>query len=135
MSNSEKTVNGNPTRPVYLSLTDFKFPITAIVSIFHRVSGVFLAVGLIPAIIMWHTSLDSATGFQIVITWLDILPVKLSVWFYLSCLWFHALAGIKHLFMDLGWGEHLSTASRLSWGAIIVSFLFSGGLLYLLIFI
>ncbi|MCH9665785.1 MAG: succinate dehydrogenase, cytochrome b556 subunit [Gammaproteobacteria bacterium] len=136
MSDSDKPLNirdMSSNRPVYLSLVSFKFPVMAIASIIHRVSGVFLAAGLVPAILMWHTSLQSEGGFALVQTWFNLLAVQLLVWFYLSCLFYHALAGIKHLFMDLGWGESQSVASKLSWGIICIAILFSAGLLYLMV--
>lgn len=38
---------------------------------------------------------------------MDMLIVKLIVWAVLAGLLYHLIAGIKHLFMDMGYGETL----------------------------
>lgn len=129
-----KTIN-KLARPVYLNMFAFAFTVTAIASIIHRVTGVLLALGLIPLIIIWHTSLISEANFALVSEWMQWMWLKVFVWAYLSCLFYHALAGIKHLAMDLGWGETQSTASILSWSIMLIAVLFAGGLFYLLLFI
>ena len=50
-------------RPVYLSLTQFGWPVTAIASITHRITGVLLFVGI--AFLLWLLSmaLKSPEGF------------------------------------------------------------------------
>lgn len=37
---------------------------------------------------------------------------KCLLWAFSSALLYHALAGIRHVLMDLGLGEHLATARR-----------------------
>lgn len=39
---------------------------------------------------------------------MDMLLVKLVVWAVLAGLLYHLVAGIKHLFMDMGYGETLA---------------------------
>jgi len=47
----------NDNRPVNLSLTAFRWPITALVSITHRVSGVALYAGILVLLWLWGESL------------------------------------------------------------------------------
>jgi succinate dehydrogenase / fumarate reductase, cytochrome b subunit len=93
------------TRPVNLDISTIKLPITAYTSILHRISGVFLvgAVGLM--IYALDLSLDSADGFAAVAAVLQNPMVKFVAWVVASGLIYHSVAGIKHLIMDLGYGE------------------------------
>ena len=99
-------------RPVNLDLTTIRFPITAIVSILHRISGVGLFV-LAPVIVwFWTLALSDSTSFATVSAWMQSGGVKFIVWLFLSALAYHLIAGIKHLIMDLGYGEEVASAQR-----------------------
>ena len=97
----------NDSRPVNLDLGTIRFPITAITSITTRISGVinFGSVG----IMLWllGMSLSGPEGFAAVKELLATPLAKFVVWGILSVSIYHALAGIKHLFGDFGYGETL----------------------------
>lgn len=94
-------------RPVNLDLGTIKFPITALVSITHRITGVALIGAMLILIAMFSCSLKSPEDFAQVQGLLASLPVKLLLWAILAALIYHMLAGIKHLVMDMGIGETL----------------------------
>lgn len=93
-------------QPVNLDLMKFKFPLPAITSILHRVSGVLLFLFTPVFLYMLSVSLKSEQGFnclhQLILhaTWM-----KLMMWVMLSSLMYHIVAGLRHLIMDLGFGE------------------------------
>jgi succinate dehydrogenase / fumarate reductase cytochrome b subunit len=97
----------NDPRPVNLDLTTIRFPITAITSILTRVSGVINFVSV--AIMLWllDMSLSGPEGFEAAKEVLAHPLAKFIVWGVLSVSIYHALAGIKHLFGDFGYGESL----------------------------
>ena len=72
--------NVKKQRPVNLDLQTIRFPITAIASILHRVSGVitFVAVG----ILLWllGTSLSSPEGFEQASAIMGSFFVKFIMW-------------------------------------------------------
>ena len=104
----------NDKRPVNLNLTSIRLPVTAVASILHRVSGVFIFFGL--AVLLWllELSLASAAGFAEVQSIMTTLPARLIVWAVLTGIAYHTLAGIRHLMMDCGLGETLQGGI---WGA------------------
>ncbi len=104
-------------RPKNLNLTTIHFPIPAITSILHRISGVVLFAGT--AVLMWllAESLRSEQGFQQVQEWLSLPLVKLIVWAIVSALLYHVIAGVRHLLMDIGIGETLEGGRT---GAIMI---------------
>lgn len=106
----------NKNRPVNLDLTTFSFPLPAITSILHRISGVLLFVGVGFLIYALDKSLANAASYNELQVLLSGNLVKLITWVIISALLYHFVAGIKHLLMDLGIGETLEGART---GAIL----------------
>ncbi|MFT4815803.1 MAG: succinate dehydrogenase / fumarate reductase cytochrome b subunit [Pseudohongiellaceae bacterium] len=94
-------------RPTNLDITTFKYPLPAITSLLHRLSGIFIFVGVALMLYLLELSLQSESGFALVLELLDSVIVKFAAWAVLSGLLYHLIAGIKHLIMDLGYGETL----------------------------
>ncbi|MCX7123135.1 MAG: succinate dehydrogenase, cytochrome b556 subunit [Gammaproteobacteria bacterium] len=88
-----------------LSLMKYRFPINALVSILHRLSGVILFL-FIP-FILWtlHLSLSSQANFLMVKDYFGSPIVMFFTWVVLSALYYHVIAGVKHLLMDVGYFE------------------------------
>ena len=93
-------------RPVNLDLTQFSFPLPALTSIAHRITGVALFVGLVFLMYGLDLSLQSE-GFNQAKAYMDSFLAKLIIWGVVSALLYHLVAGIKHLIMDTGIGETL----------------------------
>ncbi|WP_390904431.1 succinate dehydrogenase cytochrome b556 subunit [Vibrio ishigakensis] len=109
-------------RPVNLDLQTIHFPITAIASILHRVSGVitFVFVG----VLLWllSTSLSSPQGFMEAASFVDGFFVKFILWGMLTALFYHIVGGIRHLCQDLGYFEELESGAK----SAQVSFIITG---------
>jgi len=101
------------SRPINVGIGDlasFKWPITALSSITHRVAGVVLFIGVAFMLYALDLSLSSEEGF-ISLKEMMVSPVgKIITWGLLSALGYHFVAGIKHLLMDMGVGETLEGA-------------------------
>jgi succinate dehydrogenase / fumarate reductase cytochrome b subunit len=108
-------------RPKNLDLNTMHFPLPAITSILHRISGVFIFMGV--AILLWvlAESLGSEQGFSNVQQWIALMPVKLVLWAILAGLIYHLVAGIKHLMMDVGVGETLEGGQLSAKVVVVVS--------------
>ncbi|SFU40969.1 succinate dehydrogenase subunit C [Halomonas korlensis] len=112
----------NSKRPVNLDLSTIQFPLPALTSIAHRITGVILFVGLIFAFWALDKSLSSPMGFEAVSDALahNILA-KLVAWGLLSALAFHFVAGVKHLLMDADIGVTLEGGVQKAQITVIVS--------------
>ncbi|ARB46201.1 MULTISPECIES: succinate dehydrogenase, cytochrome b556 subunit [Alcanivoracaceae] len=102
----------NDKRPVNLDLSTIKFPVTAIASITHRITGVAIFVALPILLWMLDRSVASPESFADLKQLLDSPLAKLVVWAILTPILYHLVAGIRHLFMDAGMGETLEGGRR-----------------------
>lgn len=102
----------NDKRPVNLDLTTVSFPLTALVSITHRVSGVILFAGI--AVLLWllQASLQSEESFLELKSQLTNPVCQFILWATLAALAYHLVAGLRHLIMDFGLGETLEGGKR-----------------------
>lgn len=107
----------NKPRPVNLDLGTISLPVTAKASILHRISGVFLVAAVAVLLYLLELSLGSEAGFGRATDILGSTVARLVIWVVLAGLIYHAVAGVKHLLMDLGVGESLEGGLR---GARIV---------------
>ncbi|MEZ8824908.1 succinate dehydrogenase cytochrome b556 subunit [Vibrio sp. 10N.261.55.A7] len=128
-----KPVKERKSRPVNLDLQTVSFPITAIASILHRVSGVitFVAIG----ILLWllSLSLESPLGFKEATDIVDGFFVKFILWGIATALAYHIVGGIRHLMMDLGYFEELDTgalSAKVAFAATAVLSLLAGVLVW-----
>lgn len=98
------------SRPVHLNLLKMKFPPMAIVSILHRISGVFLFLLLPLPLYLLHASLRSQVGFSQLHAFVALPFIQFLLWVLISAASFHLFAGIRHMLMDCGVGEHVKPA-------------------------
>lgn len=108
-------------RPVNLKLTSIHFPITAIVSIFHRLSGVFLFLCIPLLLWFFQGSLHSEMYFNMIQCHLSLLFWKVIVWLFFSALIYHVIAGVRHLLMDMHIGDGLCGGRLGAWIVFFVS--------------
>ncbi|MBL4821408.1 MAG: succinate dehydrogenase, cytochrome b556 subunit [Gammaproteobacteria bacterium] len=108
-------------RPRNLDLTAFRWPFPAITSIFHRVSGAFLLLGMALLLYLLETSLGSEAGFNQVATLMGSSMMKFITWVVVSAVLYHLIAGIKHLIMDMGIGETVEGGLRASIAVVVLS--------------
>ncbi len=109
------------TRPVFINLWRIKFPIPAIISILHRVSGVIIFLAMPILLYFLSQSLISQESFDHLASILIHPAVKIICWLIVAAVIYHTLAGIRHLFMDAGIGESLEAARTSAYLVIIIS--------------
>ena len=93
------------TRPVYLNLFQFAWPVAAIASITHRITGAALFFASIGLLYLLDLALDGPAGFAEAKALLDTGLVKLVLWLALVGLMYHLVAGVKHMLLDFHFGD------------------------------
>ncbi len=116
----------NTDRPIYLSLTQFKFPLAAIASIAHRVTGIVVFAGIALLLYLLDLSLRSQAGFELARALLSGTLVKLCLYAVVGNLIYHFVAGIKHLLLDFHVGDSLAGGRLAAQLTIAVSIVLIG---------
>jgi len=108
-------------RPLSPHLQIYRPQMTSISSILTRITGNALIVAA--ALIIWWLLAAAtsesyfATANAVLTSWLGDLVLTLSLW----SIWYHYLAGLRHLYFDVGKGLDIETAERLGWACVIGS--------------
>lgn len=113
-------------RPVYLSLTQFGWPITAIASIIHRITGVLLFVGIGYLLWLLSIALSSPEGFFDARAILGQPLPKLALIGVVGLLIYHLVAGVKHMIMDFHIGDTFEAASSAAYVVFAISIVLTG---------
>ncbi|MAZ77592.1 MAG: succinate dehydrogenase, cytochrome b556 subunit [Legionellaceae bacterium] len=122
-------------RPVNLNLTTIKFPITAIVSILHRLSGLFLIAMLPFGLWIFEYAMRSEANFNYWVTnFMHSFWGGFLLWLFFIGFVYHLVAGVRHLLMDLGWGESLR-GGRIGAGLLVIIWLAVSILLGILLWV
>jgi len=117
-------------RPVYLNLLKIKLPVTGILSILHRITGVLMVISLPFLVYLLDLSLRSQNDFKSVMDLFMHPVMKLLLSFYLWFLLHHLLAGIRYLLLDLDIGVEKSSARRSAFVINYLGLLLFAGVLY-----
>jgi len=108
-------------RPLSPHLQIYRPQMTSISSILTRITGNALIVAAF-LIVWWLLAAATsesyfATADAVLTSWFGDLVMTLSLW----AVWYHYLAGLRHLYFDAGKGLEIETAERLGWAGVIGS--------------
>lgn len=133
MSNASAGATGKArnkpiVRPLSPHLQVWRWHVTMLGSILHRVSGVGLYIGAI-AVVGWLAALAAGPEVYTRFVTYAASPLGLVVWFgFSACVFYHLASGLRHLLWDTGAGLSPKTASALStlsiWFAVIATVAF-----------
>lgn len=109
-------------RPLSPHLQVYRPQLTSITSILTRITGNALIIGAL-LVVWWFIAAATSPEYfaladGVITSWFGDLVMLGSVW----ALWYHSLAGIRHLIWDSGRGLEVETAEKLGWAVIIGSF-------------
>ena len=118
----------NKNRPISPHLSIYKPQITSILSISHRMSGVFQSVGLLVIIFLLLCLLMGDNIHQYFMLFAHSLIGRSFLFFYVLSLSYHLLNGIRHIIWDFGYGfeirnVHYSGVIIIFFTAILASYI------------
>jgi succinate dehydrogenase / fumarate reductase cytochrome b subunit len=104
------------SRPVFLHFARIRFPVGALASIGHRISGIVLAAALPLGAVLLERSLRSDAGaVEAFESPAGRIGLVLLAWAAAH----HVFAGVRHLLMDVGIGAGLDASRRSAHAAIV----------------
>lgn len=108
-------------RPLWYNVSPLNLPVPGLVSIFHRISGTLLFLGLIWFLFLLDMSLSSEAGFARFRVYVGHPVVKLALLGFLWAFLHHFCAGIRYLFLDIDRGIALAPARRSAYAVLAAS--------------
>ncbi|MCX7067756.1 MAG: succinate dehydrogenase, cytochrome b556 subunit [Methylococcales bacterium] len=99
-------------RPISPHLQAYRLPLTGIISITHRMTGVFLSVGLVAVIYILLEIAGGAADYTSMQQLLNVWLIKLAYWGFIYALFFHLCHGVRHLIWDTGRSFEPETLER-----------------------
>lgn len=101
-------------QPVFLDLTKIHLPITALVSILHRITGILLVALLPIGVAMLYGVFIRPELFQECVLMSKYFPMAF-VCFYL----YHVVAGTRHILSELLHWHELKCARQTAWFVLV----------------
>ena len=99
----------NNNHPVSPHVQIYRLPLTAILSITHRLTGVFLAFGCLLLVWLLAAGAQGAEAYEALVVHYQAWYGQIFVLGFLFSLYLHFCNGIRHLFWDVGYGFELET--------------------------
>jgi len=106
-------------RPLSPHLQVYRLLFTMVVSMMHRVSGLFLSVCSFLYVGWLVAASQGPDAFARTTRFFSSLPMRIVLALALAAFWYHLFAGLRHLFWDSGIGFGKSTARRS--GAVVLA--------------
>ena len=105
-------------RPLSPHLTIYRPQLTSITSILTRITGNSLLVAAL-LVVWWFLAAASSPGYfaiadAVMTSWFGDIVMLLSLW----GLWYHTLAGVRHLIWDNAMMLEIEAAERLGWAVV-----------------
>ncbi|NOQ63188.1 MAG: succinate dehydrogenase, cytochrome b556 subunit [Methyloprofundus sp.] len=91
-------------RPLSPHLQVYRLPLTAIVSVTHRMTGVLLTAGLVLFVVSLAMIQEGSSSYAAMQDFIQQGWVKFAIWLMIYALFFHLCHGIRHLIWDTGEG-------------------------------
>lgn len=108
-------------RPLSPHIQIYRWQLPMVTSILTRITGNALIVGVMLAVWWLLAAATSPEYFAVAnavaTSWFGDLVFTGSLW----AVWYHYLAGLRHLYYDAGHGLDIPTAEKLGWACIIGS--------------
>jgi succinate dehydrogenase / fumarate reductase cytochrome b subunit len=105
----------------------YKWQLTSVLSILHRMTGIALSLGLV-VLALWVTSaVFFPSVFEIVQTVMTSWLGKLALVGWSWAAFYHLSNGVRHLVWDMGRGYQLKHVYASGWAVVIVSFSATAG--------
>ncbi|OAI05685.1 succinate dehydrogenase, cytochrome b556 subunit [Methylomonas methanica] len=87
-------------RPLSPHLQVYRLPLTGLVSITHRMTGVFLSMGLVLFVYVLFAIAVGEGAYGAMQEFMSYWLFKLVYWGFIYALFFHLVHGIRHLIWD-----------------------------------
>jgi len=89
-------------RPLSPHLQVYRLPLTGLVSITHRMTGVLLSLGLLLVLYILYAIAAGEAVYNQMQSFMSFWLCRLVFWGFVYSLFFHLVHGVRHLLWDVG---------------------------------
>jgi len=108
-------------RPISPHLQVYRPQLTSIMSILHRLTGIFLSLGVV-ALVGWLMAAAAGPAwFTCAQQVAGSIIGRTLLFLWTGAFFYHLLNGLRHLAWDAGWGFEIPTAYRTGWTVMILA--------------
>ncbi|PKM13180.1 MAG: succinate dehydrogenase, cytochrome b556 subunit [Gammaproteobacteria bacterium HGW-Gammaproteobacteria-3] len=118
-------------RPLSPHLQVYKLPLTGVISITHRMTGVMLSVGLIVFVYVVSAIAAGPEAYQALQGIMGHWLFRLVYGGFIYALFFHLCHGVRHLIWDTGRGFDKATLNRYAFYELIAALVLTLAALFL----
>jgi len=108
-------------RPLSPHMTIYRWPITMVLSILHRMTGVALSLGLVVLVIWLGAIASGANAFVAIDALMQSIIGQLMLLGWSFAFFFHLSNGVRHLVWDTGRGFEKHQADASAWLVIVAA--------------
>ncbi len=102
----------NSNRPVSPHLQVYRLPLTGVISILHRMTGVLLSVGLILIVYVLYAVAGGSNSYTAMQDFMRPVLMQVIYWGFIYALFFHLCHGVRHIIWDAGNSFERDTLNR-----------------------
>ena len=114
-------------RPLSPHLQVYRPQITSVLSILHRITGVALALGIVPLVYWLNALAGGPEAYAAAVSTLSSGLVQVFIFGWVFAFSYHLLNGVRHLLWDIGWGFELQQVYSSGWmvvaGSVVITLL------------
>jgi len=111
----------SPVRPLSPHLQIYRWQLTSVLSILHRLTGLALAAGTLLLVYWLVATAAGPVAFATAQELVGSIPGRLLLFGWTVALFYHLANGIRHLLWDAGRGLELRTAYASGWAVVIAA--------------
>lgn len=97
----------------------YRWQYTNSLSILHRLTGVFMSLGLVLLVYWLASAASGAETYAAALNVLSMPLIKAALFLWLLSFYYHLFNGIRHLCWDMGWGFERAIARKTGWVVFI----------------
>jgi len=111
----------NHGRPLSPHISVYRWPITMVLSILHRMTGIALSLGFVVLVVWLFDAASGPEAYGVFESVMGSLVGKLLLIGWSFAFFFHLCNGVRHLIWDTGRGVEKAQANLSSWTVLISS--------------
>ena len=115
-------MNSEDKRPLSPHLTIHKKMLTAVLSISHRITGIFLSIGSIALVIFLFLLAMGEVYYNFIYNIFSFFIFKIVLFFWSFFIFFHLINGLRYLLWSFGYAMNLKTIYSSGYLVVFISF-------------